>query len=69
LDYVKQLTTLVLTRMEDKYRNITDIFRFMDERGKGKVRKSDFTQAVERMRISIAREDVQKVWNYIDAKQ
>ena len=55
--------------MEDKHRNITDIFRFIDERGKGKVRKTDFVAAVERMRISIAREDMQKVWNYIDAKQ
>ena len=55
--------------MEDKHRSITDVFRFMDQRGKGKVRKSDFVSAVERMRISLAREDVSKVWNYIDAKQ
>lgn len=54
--------------MEDKHRSITDVFRFMDQRGKGKVKKSDFVSAVERMRISLAREDVSKVWNYIDAK-
>ena len=53
--------------MEEKYRSVTDVFRFMDVRGKGKVRKSDFVQAVERMRISLAREDVTKVWNYIDS--
>jgi len=41
----------------------------MDERGKGKVRKNDFVSAVERARISLAREDVNKVWNYIDAGQ
>jgi len=55
--------------MEDKHRNTTDVFRFMDERGKGKVRKSDFISAVERMRISLSREDITKVWNYIDSKQ
>ena len=38
----------------------------MDQRGKGKVRKSDFMQAVERMRISLAREDVAKVWGFLD---
>ena len=61
--------SLVLTRMEDKHRNLTDVFRFMDQRGKGKVRKSDFIAAVERMRISLSREDCNKVWNYMDAKQ
>ena len=30
LDYVKQLTSLILTRMEDKHRNITEVFRYMD---------------------------------------
>jgi len=60
---------MVLSRMEDKHRNTTDVFRFMDERGKGKVRKSDFISAVERMRISLSREDITKVWNYIDSKQ
>lgn len=42
LEYVKQLLSLVLGRMEEKHRNVTDVFRFMDQRGKGKVRKSDF---------------------------
>lgn len=48
---------------------MTDVFRFIDERGKGKIRKSDFLSAVERMRISLSREDVTKVWSYIDSKQ
>ena len=54
--------------MEDKHRNMTEVFRFMDERGKGKVRKQDFVAAVERMRISLSREDITKVWNYIDSE-
>ena len=48
---------------------MTEVFRFMDERGKGKVRKSDFISAIERARISLARDDVTKVWNYIDSNQ
>jgi len=55
--------------MEDKHRSLTDVFRFIDQRGKGKVRKVDFVQAVERVRISLSREDVTKVWNYIDSQQ
>ena len=69
LEYVKQLASLVMTRLEEKHRNITDVFRFMDQRGKGKVRKSDFVSAVERMRISLSREDTTKVWNYFDSAQ
>ena len=54
--------------MEDKHRNQTEVFRYLDQRGKNKVSKKDFTTAVERMRISISRDDVSKVWNYIDAE-
>ena len=35
----------------------------------GKVRKMDFISMIERMKISLSREDIGKVWNYIDAKQ
>lgn len=63
---MKQLANLVLQRLEDKHRNITDVFRFLDQRGIGKVRKSDFLGGVERMRISLAREDAAKVWTYLD---
>lgn len=69
LDYVKHLVSLVLTRMEDKHRNQTEVFLFLDQRGKNKVSKKDFATAVERLRISLSREDVTKVWNYIDCQQ
>ena len=69
VDYVKHVTSMVLTRMEDKHRNQTEIFRYLDQRGKGKVNKKDFQTAIERMRISLSREDVTKVWNYIDSHQ
>ena len=68
LAYVQQLTSLVLSRFEDKHRNLTDVFRFIDQRGRGKVKKVDFLAAVERMRISMSREDITKVWGYIDVK-
>ena len=64
---MNQLASLVLTRMEEKHRSITEVFRYMDQRGKGKVSKKDFFSSVERMRISLAREDVAKIWNYLDA--
>ena len=58
---------LVLTRMHDKYKNQTEVFRFMDAKGKGKVKRQDFLQAVEKMRISLSREDVTKVFQKIDS--
>lgn len=54
--------------MEDKHRNMTEVYRFMDQRGVNKVTKKDFTTAVERMRISISRDDVSKVWNHLDSQ-
>lgn len=69
LDYVKHLISLVLTRMEDKHKNITEVFRFLDQRGKNQVNKRDFRTAIERLRISVSREDVTKLWNYIDSSQ
>ena len=65
---MKHLASLVLTRLEDKHKNLTDTFRFLDQRGKNMVNKRDFQTAVERLRISISREDIAKVWNYIDSK-
>jgi len=69
LEYVKQLMSLIFSRLEDKHRNVTEMFRFMDQRGKGKISKPDFTSAVERMRISLSREDANKVWNYLDTNK
>ena len=66
LEYVQQLMSLIFSRIEDKHRNVTEMFRFMDQRGKGKIGKTDFFSAVERMRISLSREDANKVWNYLD---
>ena len=42
------------------------MFRFMDQRGKGKISKKDFFSVVERLRISLSREDANKVWDYLD---
>ena len=66
---MKHLVSMVLTRIEDKHRNQTEIFRFLDQRGKNKVNKNDFKTAIERLRISLAREDINKVWAYIDARR
>jgi len=55
--------------MEDKHKNITEVFRFLDQRGKNQVNKRDFRTAIERLRISVSREDVTKLWNYIDSSQ
>ena len=58
---------LVLTRMHDKYKNQTEVFRFIDAKGKGKVKKTDFLAAVEKMRISLSRDDINKVFARIDS--
>ena len=64
--YATQLVDLVLQRMSDKYKNQTEVFRFMDTKGKGKVKKSDFIAAVEKARISLSKEDMTTVFNRID---
>lgn len=66
LDYVKQLMSLIFSRIEDKHRNVTEMFRFMDQRGQGKIDRKDFYSAIDRMRISLSREDANKVWDYLD---
>lgn len=53
--------------MSDKYKNQTDVFRYIDTKGKGKVKKAEFITAVDKMKISLSREDVQAVFNKIDA--
>jgi Ca2+-binding EF-hand superfamily protein len=65
--YVQQLVDLVLTRMSDKHKSQTDVFRFIDSKGKGKVKKSEFIAAVDKMRISVSKDDATAVFNKIDA--
>ena len=55
--------------MEEKNKNVTEVFRFMDQRGNGKVNRADFVSAIERMRISVSKEDTRKIWNYLDEKK
>ena len=46
-----------------------EVFRFIDAKGKGKVKKTDFVAAVEKMRISLSREDINKVFAKIDSNK
>lgn len=58
---------MVLVRLGERSKNQTELFRFLDIRGKGKVKKSEFLIAIEKARISLSREDIGKVFKKIDA--
>jgi Ca2+-binding EF-hand superfamily protein len=42
------------------------MFRYLDVKGKGKVRKAEFVAAVEKARISLSKEDMTSVFKRID---
>ena len=54
------------TKIKDHHPNTTHAFRFFDVKGKGKIRKSEFTAGLEKLRINLSSEDRDKVWNYLD---
>ena len=55
-----------MNRLFDKYKNQTEVFRFLDVRGKGKIKKQDFIVAMEKLRVSLARDDITAVFKKID---
>ena len=66
---MKQLVELVWTRLQERYKTHTNAFRFLDQRSKGKVKRTDLQQGLEKTRISLSREDVTKIFNFLDVKK
>lgn len=50
----------------ERHRNATDAFRSFDIKGKGKVKKSNFIQGFERLRIRLSANDIEQIWATID---
>lgn len=60
---------MVVSQLMIKNKNQTEMFRFLDIRGKGKVKKAEFIIAAGKARISLSREDMGKVFHRIDASK
>jgi len=50
----------------ERHRNATDAFRSFDVKGKGKIKKSNFIQGFERLRIRLSANDIEQIWGILD---
>ena len=54
------------SKIQEKHRNVSTAFRFLDYKGKGKLRKSDFAAGLEKMKILLSRPDCDRIFNHLD---
>jgi hypothetical protein len=65
-DDVQSLLEFVWSKISGKYKTASAAYRFLDYKGKGKLKKKDFAVGLEKLRIFISKSDVDKVFNQLD---
>lgn len=65
-DDVTALLEFVWQKIQEKHKSLTNAFRFLDHKQKGKIKKSDFAIGLEKMKIHLARADSDRVFNHLD---
>ena len=64
-EHQRKLVEFVWSKVMERHRNATHAFRFFDTRGKGKIRKGDLLSGMDKLRIKLANEDADKVWQFL----
>ena len=49
--------------------NLSVIFKKLDTRGKGKLRKKDFLEGLHRFNVDLSSADLETVWNVLDCEK
>jgi hypothetical protein len=65
-EYIEKLVQFTWTKVKEVHPNTSHAFRFFDVNGKGKIRKSDFSAGLEKLRIRLSAEDLAHVWQCLD---
>ena len=65
-DDVSALLEFVWQKIQEKHKSLTNAFRFLDYKSKGKIKKSDFALGLEKMKILLARADSDRLFNHLD---
>ena len=63
---MKRLLNFLLGKIKDSYQNFHEAFRAFDIRNKGLVAKSDFTIALDNMKIKLSPSDIDQIFGYLD---
>lgn len=65
-DDVSAMLEFVWQKIQEKHKSLTNAFRFLDYKSKGKIKKSDFALGLEKMKILLARADSDRLFNHLD---
>jgi Ca2+-binding EF-hand superfamily protein len=53
-------------KIEEKFTRMADAFRFFDQENNATVNKNEFRDGLERLKVKIPVQDIQRVFNYLD---
>jgi len=62
-DDVQNLLEFVWNKISGKYKTVSAAYRFLDYKGKGKLRKKDFAEGLQKLRVFISKRDVDRVFD------
>lgn len=64
--YLTQVMIYLANKLDEKFTNLQQAFKFFDTDGDGCVVKSEFCAAVEKMKLSLSVKDIEMVYEYLD---
>jgi len=62
----EQVCEFIWTKIEEKYKNLADAFRFFDANNNTMVTRKEFRDGLERLKIKVTDEDRELVFNFLD---
>ena len=63
---MQALLSLVSSKMNERFPNLRECFRYLDTDHSHSLTLNEFAQAIEHMRLKISFEDVKKLFSYMD---
>jgi Ca2+-binding EF-hand superfamily protein len=64
--HLTKILTLVAIKMEEKFPTLAKAFLFFDVDDDRQITRTEFAKGVEGLRVKLSKEDVDKVFDYLD---
>ena len=64
--HVSKIITLVAIKMEEKFPTMAKAFLFFDSDEDRRIKRTEFAKGVEGLRVKLTKDDLDKVFDYLD---
>lgn len=64
--HLSKIMTLVAIKIEEKFHSLAKAFLFFDQDGDQYISKTEFAKGIEGLRVKLPKQDVDKVFDFMD---